>query len=80
MYRIYAGELSHHGILGQKWGIRRYQNLDGSLTDAGKSRLEKYRDKNEQKLKRKIIKAKQNRDKLTTLNENNALRVSRIEN
>lgn len=30
--------LCHHGILGQKWGIRRYQNKDGSLTDAGKKR------------------------------------------
>lgn len=28
--------LSHHGILGMKWGIRRYQNEDGSLTEAGK--------------------------------------------
>ena len=31
-------ELYHHGILGQKWGIRRYQNTDGSLTNAGKKR------------------------------------------
>ena len=30
--------LSHHGILGQKWGVRRYQNKDGSLTSAGKKR------------------------------------------
>lgn len=29
-------ELYHHGIKGQKWGVRRYQNADGSLTDAGK--------------------------------------------
>ena len=31
-------ELYHHGIKGQKWGVRRYQNEDGSLTDAGKKR------------------------------------------
>lgn len=34
----YTDELSHHGILGQKWGVRRFQNADGSLTDAGKKR------------------------------------------
>lgn len=33
---IYHSELKHHGILGMKWGVRRYQNEDGSLTEAGK--------------------------------------------
>ena len=31
-------ELYHHGIKGQKWGIRRFQNPDGSLTPSGKKR------------------------------------------
>ncbi len=35
-YRI--NELSHHGIKGQKWGIRRFQNKDGTLTDEGRER------------------------------------------
>lgn len=35
---ISADELYHYGIKGQKWGVRRYQNKDGSLTPAGKKR------------------------------------------
>lgn len=35
---IYREELTHHGIKGQKWGIRRFQNRDGSLTADGKKR------------------------------------------
>lgn len=34
----YSSYLSHHGVKGQKWGVRRYQNPDGSLTDDGKRR------------------------------------------
>lgn len=33
-------QLYHHGILGMKWGVRRFQNKDGSLTSAGKRHLE----------------------------------------
>ena len=33
-------ELRHHGIKGQKWGVRRFQNKDGSLTPAGKKRYD----------------------------------------
>lgn len=39
-----SGELYHHGVKGMKWGVRRYQNKDGSLTDAGKKRYSRNTD------------------------------------
>ena len=35
---MYNQEFYHHGILGQRWGVRRFQNPDGSLTSAGRKR------------------------------------------
>lgn len=43
--------LCHHGIKGMKWGIRRYQNKDGSYTAAGKKRRQSYEDRVRQKMK-----------------------------
>ena len=34
-------ELYHYGVSGQKWGVRRYQNSDGSYTSEGKKRYKK---------------------------------------
>ena len=36
--------LKHYGILGMKWGVRRFQNKDGTLTPAGKIRYRKNKD------------------------------------
>ena len=33
--------LTHYGVLGMKWGVRRYQNQDGTLTSAGRRRIER---------------------------------------
>lgn len=38
MRYFYTSELYHHGIKGQRWGVRRYRNEDGSLTKAGRKR------------------------------------------
>lgn len=47
-------ELRHHGIKGQRWGIRRFQNKDGTLTSAGKKR---YAESISDEEKSRIVKA-----------------------
>lgn len=55
--------LTHHGIMGMKWGVRRYQNKDGSLTNRGKKRYSDPETNSTSKHKRR--KDCDNRRKLT---------------
>lgn len=70
--------LQHHGILGMKWGVRRYQNKDGTLTAAGKKRysaeMEKLKEeekvlKNKQRTKAKVDRLLKKRQELDNLKD-----------
>ena len=65
-YRLISEEeLRHHGIKGQKWGVRRYQNEDGSLTAKGKQRYgtqENFEKQYPQETKKKMKEAKREVD------------------
>lgn len=62
-----TGELYHWGVKGMKWGVRRYQNKDGSLTPAGKKRYNAEMEalKEREKLIKSKERAKAKQDKLT---------------
>lgn len=47
----YSYELYHHGVKGMKWGVRRFQKKDGSLTSAGKKRYSDSTRKSKHRLK-----------------------------
>lgn len=69
----YTDELYHHGVKGQRWGFRRYQNKDGSLTPAGRRRANKLKEQYEKitgkPLKKKPIKAVKTVDQDQNKNE-----------
>jgi hypothetical protein len=62
---IMSNDLRHHGIKGMKWGIRRYQNKDGSLTPAGKKRYDESGEKKEKTVEdyKESLKKTQSADK-----------------
>lgn len=85
-----GSELRHFGILGQKWGVRRFQNADGTLTAAGKERYgysnisdstkqSKSTDFSHITDKKEKAKAEMNILRLNTLNENDFNKVSKEE-
>lgn len=84
-------ELSHHGIKGQRWGVRRFQNEDGSLTEAGRKHYAKldtrWAKKNSDKITNKARKqsgheldkyAKELMRDPTTFNKNGKLSASAV--
>lgn len=56
-------ELYHHGVLGQRWGIRRYQNADGTLTPAGRRKAKKLATKYAEVTGKKLIVKKKSVDR-----------------
>lgn len=63
--------LTHHGIPGMKWGIKRYQNADGSLTAAGKKRRKKQQMKNLEKARK--ARAEKKEQELATAEKRKAI-------
>lgn len=70
-------ELMHYGILGQKWGIRRFQNADGTRTPAGQKRRARLEAKAARKAERKEAKRKRDYRKLT--DDELKQRINRLE-
>ena len=65
-----ASELYHWGIKGMKWGVRRYQNKDGTLTPAGKKRYaEDGRDEDDQEQQAQNSSSKTRRQSISDLSD-----------
>jgi hypothetical protein len=78
MYVILNDELYHHGIKGQRWGVRRFQNADGTRTAAGKRRRSEEEPDLKTTLDPKVL--YDNRDKLSDKELNDKLNRLRKEN
>ena len=70
----YSNELYHFGVKGMKWGVRRFQKKNGSLTPAGKKRYDNWSDdaKEASRIKSKGVKSMSNAE-LKKLNERTRL-------
>ncbi len=83
-YRIVmvGDDIYHHGIKGQKWGVRRYQNEDGSLTSAGKKRYSTFKpgDKKRYNIIDRTVTVDRVTRKMNRKEKNEARDISRIIN
>lgn len=68
--------LAHYGVLGMKWGVRRYQNANGSLTSAGKKRYSKSDARQIKKNEKLAIKTRKQRAKEIKKSRKNDARYS----
>lgn len=64
--RLRDDELYHHGVKGQRWGVRRYQNPDGTLTAQGEARLAKLRGREIGKVQNRMLRAQKKFEKQDT--------------